>query len=117
MTRLAPGQWLRAAIVALWALPVLACPVRAGVLDATWNAPTTNAGGESVTGLASYRVYYGTSNPPCPTSSFLAVPSIPSAPEPRTGVSFTLTGLVAGTGHFVQVTAPDVRGNERARST
>src|SRR2546427_11669786 len=105
MTRLAPGQWLRAAIVAMGALPVLACPVRAGVLDATWNAPTTNAGGESVTGLASYRVYYGTSNPPCPTSSFLAVPSINSAPMPGIVVSFTLTGLIAGNVYLVPGTA------------
>src|SRR3989475_2039650 len=116
MTRLAPGQWLRAAIVAMGALPVLACPVRAGVLDATWNAPTINAGGESVTGLASYRVYYGTSNPPYPTSSFLAVPSITSAPEPGAVVSFTLTGLITGAVYFVQVTALDASGNESACS-
>src|SRR5206468_1821901 len=75
-----------------------------------------------VTGVASYRIYYGTSNPPCPASSFLVVPSIASAlapdalapetPTPDTVGSAALTGLITGTVYFVQVTALDVNGNE-----
>src|SRR5437870_3010229 len=87
MARVAAGRWLLASIVAVAAVHILACPVRAGVLDSTWNAPTTNADGSPVTGVASYRIYYGTSNPPCPASSFLAVPSISSAPAPDTVVN------------------------------
>src|SRR2546422_864948 len=117
MARLAAGQRLLASIVVVVAVHLLACPVRAGVLDAAWNAPTTNADGSPVTGVASYRVYFGTSDPPCPTSSFLAVPSTSSAPapdtpEPDTVVSAALTGLIAGTVYLVQVTALDASGNE-----
>src|SRR5881396_2110077 len=117
MARVAAGRWLLASIVAVAAVHILACPVRAGVLDATWNAPTTNADGSIVTGVTSYRIYYGTSNPPCPASSFLAVPSISSAPAPdtpapETVVSAALTGLITGTVYFVQATAVDASGNE-----
>src|SRR3989449_10230296 len=103
MARLAGGQWFRASVVAVGALfLLLASPVRAGVLDASWSAPTTNADGDPLTTLASYRVYYGTSDPPCPTSSFLMVPFVPSTPAPDTpapdtAVSAALTGLVTGT--------------------
>src|SRR6266581_4443474 len=116
MARLAAGQRLLASIVVVAAVHLLACSVRAGILDATWNAPTTNADGSLVTNLASHRVYLGTF-PPCPTSSFLAVPFIASAlapdtPAPDTVVSAALTGLVTGTVYFVQVTAVDASGNE-----
>ena len=36
------------------ALLLPACPVRAGVLHATWNAPTTNTDGSPVTSVAWY---------------------------------------------------------------
>src|SRR2546428_11318649 len=112
MARLAGGQWFRASVVAVGALfLLLACPVRAGVLDATWDAPTTNADGDPLTNPASHRVYYGTSDPPCPTSSFLTVPFVTSAPAPDTVVSVTLTGLVTEAAYFVQVTAVDAAGN------
>src|SRR5438128_11277511 len=84
MARSLAGQRL---LATAGAMLLLASPVRAGVLDSTWNAPTTNADGSPVTGVASYRIYYGTSNPPCPASSFLAVPSISSAPAPDTVVN------------------------------
>src|SRR5438445_4944947 len=117
MARLAAGRRLLASIVVVAAVLLLASPVRAGVLDATWNAPTTDAGGNPLTNLASYRVYYGTSNPPCPTSSFLAVPLVTSAPAPDTVVSVTLTGLITEATYFVQVTAVDASGNESACSS
>src|SRR5438132_7002271 len=86
MARSLAGQRL---LATAGAVLFLASPVRAGVLHATWNAPTTNADGSLVTGVASYRIYYGTSNPPCPASSFLAVPSISSAPAPDTAAPDT----------------------------
>ena len=116
MARSATGQLFRASIVAVGVL-LLACPARAGILDATWNAPTTNVGGSRLTNLASYRVYYGTSKPPCPTSSFAVVPSATSAPAPGTVVRFTLTGLTTEAAYFVQVTALDAKGKESACSS
>src|SRR5262245_25191472 len=109
--RCAGGFALRASIFVVSAL-LLPCLARAGVLDATWNAPTINGDGSFVSGVASYRVYYGTSNPPCATSSFVVVLSTVSAPATGTVVSATLTGLATGTPYFVQVTALDASGNE-----
>src|SRR2546428_12156581 len=100
MARSAAGLLFRASIVALGALLLVACPVRAGVLDATWNAPTTNPGGGPLTNLASYRVYYGTSASPCPTSSFLAAPSRLSTPAAGTVGRVTLTRLLTGAVYF-----------------
>src|SRR5437773_10762152 len=107
MATVAAGRWFLAWIIAMGTLFLLACPVRAGVLDATWNAPTTNADGDPLTNLPSYRVDYGTSDPPCPTSSFLTVPFVTSDPAPDTVVSVTLIGLITDAVYFVQVTAVD----------
>src|SRR5207249_7094478 len=121
MARLAAERWLLASIVVVAAVLLLASPVLAGVLDVTWNAPTTNADGDPLTNLASYRVYYGTSDPPCQTSSFVIVPFVTSTPAPDTPapdtpapdsvVSTALTGLITGAVYFVQVTAVDASGN------
>src|SRR5204863_4011821 len=102
---------------AVGVLLLLASPVRAGVLNATWNAPMTSGDGSPLASLVSYRVYFGNSDPPCPASSFLAVPSITSAPALDTVVSAALTGLITGTVYFVQVTAIDASGNESACSS
>ena len=107
---------LLAVCLAVMAILLVASPGLAGVLDATWTAPTTNADATTLTDLATYRVYFGTSNPPCPTSSFWNVPSATAAPTPGTVVTFGLTGLVTGTVYFVQVTAVDTSGNESACS-
>src|SRR3989442_7529472 len=105
MARSVAGKLLRASIVVVGAVLLVASPVRAGVLDATWNAPANSQVGGPLTDLVYYRVYYGTSNPPCPTSSFLAVPSITSASALGTVVSASLTDLSTGTVHFVHVPA------------
>src|SRR5439155_26460985 len=112
MARVAAGRWLLASIVSVAAVHILACPVRAGVLDATWNAPTTNSDGDPLTNLVSYRVYYGTSDPPCPTSSFLTVPFAISAPASGTFVSVTVIGLITEAVYFVLATAVDASGSE-----
>src|SRR3990170_181973 len=103
---------LLAVSLAILAVLLGASPGLAGVVDATWNAPTTNADGTALTDLATYHVYFGASNPPCPTSSFWNVPSATAAPTPGTVVNFGLTGLVTGTVYFAQVTAVDTSGNE-----
>jgi hypothetical protein len=86
----------------------------AAILDVFWTAPVTNVDGSPLTDLASYRVYYGVSNPPCPGSSVVQVPS--AAPTPKAGDAATvrLTGLTTGTPYYVSVTAVDEGGNESA---
>src|SRR5467141_3651979 len=93
-----------------------ATPARAGILDASWTAPTTNADGSPLTDLASYRVYYGTTDPPCPGSTFLSVTSPTAAPGPGQTLSVTLSGLTTSTQYFVAVTAVDSGGSESACS-
>src|SRR5947208_15051783 len=94
-----------------------ATPAAAGILDASWTAPTTNSDGSSLTDLASYRVYYSTASSPCPGSSFFQVASPTPSPSPNTTVSFRLTGLSAGTLYNVAVSAVDTNSNESACST
>jgi len=81
-----------------------------GVLDASWTAPTTNADGSPLTDLASYRLYYGTTNPPCPDGPFLTVASATARPAPHQSVSARLTGLTVGQLYYVAVTAVNSRG-------
>ena len=77
-----------------------------GVLDASWAAPTTNADGSPLIDLMSYRVYYSTTNPPCPGGQFLTV--TPSTPD-RAG-RVTLTGLTVGQRYYVSIAAVNSRG-------
>src|SRR5882762_4181624 len=110
----------RACAVACFALGLLltatlllsARPVSAGILDASWIAPTTNTDGSPLTDLSSYRVYYGTSNAPCPGSSFFSVASPTASPSSNQTVSLSLTGLAPGTLYFVSVSAVDASGNQ-----
>ena len=101
----------------LGGVSLIAAPGRAGILDASWTAPTTNTDGSPLTDLASYRVYYGASSAPCPGASFLQVTSSTSSPPPNQTVTFRLTGLSTGTLYNVSVTAVDTSGNESACST
>src|SRR5262245_48393967 len=79
----------------------------AGVLDATWTAPTTNTDGSALDDLASYRVYYSTSAAPCPGATFFAVVSSTTTPPANQTVNFRLTGLATGSTYNVSVTAVD----------
>jgi hypothetical protein len=81
-----------------------------GVLDASWTAPTTNADGSPMTDLMSYRVYYSTTNPPCPGGPFLTVASSTARPAPDQKVSVRLTGLTIGQLYYVAVTSVNSRG-------
>ena len=90
---------------------------QAGILDASWTAPTTNTDGSPLTDLASYRVYYGTANPPCPGSTFLSVISPTPSPGPGTIVMARLAGLASGTLYYAAVTAVNGSGAESACPT
>jgi List-Bact-rpt repeat protein len=90
--------------------------VGAGVLDASWTAPTTNIDGSSLTDLSFYRVYFGTSATPCPSGTFVAVPSPSAAPPPGQVVKTRLTGLTNNTVYNVSVAAVDTAGNASACS-
>ena len=68
-------RWLLAPGLALAGILFATNPAVAGVLDASWTAPTTNSDGSPLTDLASYRVYFGTSATPCPSGTFVSVPS------------------------------------------
>lgn len=117
-----PGRSVRAVVKCV--APVLllvailgeASPGLAGILDATWTAPTTNTDGTSLTDLASYRVYFTTSGAPCPGSSPLTVASPTPSPGPNQTMSARLTGLRAGTSYSVAVSAVDLGGHESACS-
>src|SRR5262249_45529563 len=88
----------------------------AGVLDASWTAPTSNTDGSSLTDLGSYRVYYSTSATPCPGSTFFTVAASTTTPPANQTVNFRLTGLPTGSAYNVAVTAIDTAGNESACS-
>src|SRR3989454_3034277 len=96
----------------------MVAPGGAGILDASWTAPTTYTDGSPLTNLAFYRVYYGTSNPPCPGPSFFQVASpTPSPPDNQT-VTFRITGLsTPPTLYNVSVTAVNTSGQESACAT
>src|SRR3990170_3161062 len=98
------------------ALLLFASPVQAGVLGATWNAPITNEDATPLDDLWTYRVYFGPSDPPCPTSSYWEIASPTAAPTPGTVVTFGLSELVTGNVYFVQVTAVNTSGVESACS-
>jgi len=91
---------------------ILAGCAASGVLDVSWVAPTTNTDGSPLTDVVSYRVYYSTTDPPCPTGSAIgaAAPKVPLPPDQRLVVR--LTGLTVGKLYFVAVTAVNSRGNE-----
>src|SRR5262245_51203095 len=75
----------------------------AGVLDATWIAPTTNTDGSPLTDLGSYRVYYGTQSAPCPGTAGAQLASPTASPSPNQTVTMKLTGLTVGTSYSVAV--------------
>ena len=92
-------------------------PSTAGILDATWTAPTTNTDGSALTDLTAYLLYYGTSTSPCPGSPSVQVASPTSSPGPNQTMSSRLTGLTTGTLYNVAVTAVDALGNQSACSS
>src|SRR5437763_15172833 len=96
---------------------LIAIPTEAGILDASWTAPTISADGSPITDLASYRVYYGTSRAPCPGGTFLQTASTTPNPGPGRIVSVRCTGLSPTLLYNVAVTAVDTSGTQSACST
>ena len=96
---------------------LLTSSATAGILDASWTAPTTNIDGTPLTDLASYLLYYGPSASPCGGAASVQVASSTSSPAPNQPVSFRLTGLATGSLYYVSVSAVDTIGNQSACSS
>ena len=110
-------RWLVGLCLVLGGVVLATNPGSAGVLDASWTAPTTNTDGSPLTDLASYRVYYvAAPASPCLGSTFGLVASPTPNPPPGQIVSARLTGLTTGTPYNVAVTAVDTSGSESACS-
>src|SRR5882724_8509611 len=109
-------RWPLASGLALAGILFATDPAVAGVLDASWTAPTTNTDGSPLTDLASYRVYFGTSATPCPSGTFVSVPSPSPTPPAGQTVGTRLTGLTNNTAYNVSVVAVDTGGNPSACS-
>ena len=84
----------------------------AGILDASWVAPTTNADGSPLTDLAFYRLYFDAASTPCSGSAFFQVPSPTASPQINDTITYSVTGLLAGARYFAAVTAVDSSGLE-----
>src|SRR5437879_13303921 len=110
-TPIARRRWLAAGLASAALILAAAEQARAGVLDASWTAPTTNTDGSPLTDLASYKVYYGAATGPCPGGAFFLVISPTTRPAPGTTGSFRLKGLTSGGLYFVSVTAVDLSGS------
>src|SRR5438445_10119936 len=126
------GQLLRSALGLRWQLGagvtyrptamtaaaalILTGRAASGVLDASWVAPTTNVDGSPLTDVVSYRVYYSTTDPPCPRGRAIvaAAPKVPLPPDQRLEVR--LTGLTLGKLYYVAVAAVNSRGIESSCS-
>jgi len=91
---------------------MMAASGHAGVLIASWTAPTTNTDGSALTNLAFYRLYYSTSDSPCPGSTFFEVASPTSMPQRNQTVSFQLTGLKTASVYRVSITAVTTGGKQ-----
>src|SRR5262245_1785599 len=109
-------RWILAFGLALVGIFTEANPSAAGVLDASWTAPTTNTDGSQLTDLAAYRVYFGASATPCPTGSFVTVPTPSATPPAGQTVGTRLTGLANNTVYNISVAAVDTSGNPSACS-
>ena len=109
-------RWILAFGLALVGIFIEANPSAAGVLDASWTAPTTNTDGSQLTDLAAYRVYFGASATPCPTGSFVTVPTPSATPPAGQTVGTRLTGLANNTVYNISVAAVDTSGNPSACS-
>jgi concanavalin A-like lectin/glucanase superfamily protein/HYDIN/CFA65/VesB family protein/fibronectin type III domain protein/Big-like domain-containing protein len=101
----------------LGGLLIAATSSEAGILDASWTAPTTDTDGSPLTDLASYRVYYSASSAPCPGGTFLQTASTTPSPGSNQTVNARLTGLTTTLLYNVSVTAVDTSGMESVCTT
>ena len=110
VTRLVLALVVVACIAAIGGYLLMRGSAGDGVLDASWTAPTTNTDGSPLTDLEAYRVYYSTTNPPCPGGPFLSVASSTARPAPDQKVTVRLTGLTMGQLYYVAITTMNSRG-------
>jgi hypothetical protein len=80
--------------------------VSSGAVTLDWTPPTQNDDGSTLSNLAGYKVYYGTSATQLTQSVSVTNPGL---------TAYTLSNLPAGTWYF-QVTALSSTGFESARS-
>jgi len=109
-------RWFRVIGLMLGGLLLAAASGRAGVLTASWTAPTTYTDGSQLTQLVLYRIYYNTFDSPCPGNTFFEVASSTAIPPPNQTVTVEITGLTTAAIYNISVTAVDMSGNESACS-
>jgi len=98
---------VRAATIVL----VLAgCAANGGVLDASWPASSTRTDGSPATNVVYYRVYYSTTDPPCPNGPSFTVDAATARRDRDQHVTLRLTNLTVGQLYYVAVAAVDSRG-------
>ena len=85
--------------------PIVATASVASSLPVTWTTPTANVDGTTLTDLAGYRVYYGTS----PGSQ----PNMVSVGKSN---ALTIQGLLRGVTYYVSVSAVNSGGTESAKT-
>ena len=84
----------------------LTCTWGSGSANVSWTAPTTNSNGSTLTNLASFKVYYGTSSTSLTSSK---------AVDDVTSRSTTISSLAPGTWYFA-VRAVNTAGVESSNS-
>jgi hypothetical protein len=84
---------------------VLVSQARAGQVDLTWDAPSTNTDGTPITDLSGYTLYYWQPNW-----------DLPGSVEVGTQTSYTLADLADGETYSIAVTASNTSGNESVYS-
>ena len=109
-------RWLLAIQIAFAGVLMMTTSGQAGVLLASWTAPTTNTDGSALTNLAFYRVYYSTSDSPCPGNAYFEVASPTPTPAPNQTLSFQLTSLTTVSIYRVAITAVNTSGKESSCS-
>lgn len=85
--------------------------VEGGVLDVSWRATTVNVDGSPLNEVVSYRVYYDTTDPPCPNGPFVVVEGLGARPR------VTITGLTIGQLYYVAVAAQTSHGSSGCSAT
>jgi hypothetical protein len=81
-----------------------------GILDVSWTAPTSNTDGTALENLGFYRVFYSTSDSPCPNGEVQVVKASAPRPPLNQTVRARLTGLVADQDYYVSVAAVNSGG-------
>jgi len=85
-----------------------------GVLDVSWTPPAQNVDGTPASDVSEYRIYYGTTQQPCPGGSLRKISTKTSGSSQQ--VQTRLTGLKLDEVYYVAVTAVSSTGKESSCS-